>query len=152
MSNPVYGLVLAFFVLVSSGCVADSIDEDGALGQTLDRFGDFSEENGSTSYEFSIDSLTGNELMAPMQDAVDDYKQNVSESTGMEVESSTVEITEISSNRAEIKVTYIGQTQDSEEKEIDVTFNFVKENGQWTLKDTLKDNFDTSQLSQDPRN
>ena len=140
MLNSEHGLILVFFALiVSSGCVMEDIDEDGSVGKVLDKFGDFSEENGTTTYEFSIDSLTDNSLMRPMQDQIDSYKKNMSAETGMELESSEVRITEMSSNRAEIEVTYIGKTEDSEMKEMDVTFTFVKENGQWQLQNAVND-------------
>jgi hypothetical protein len=138
------GLTLLFFALmVSSGCVADSIDEDGALGQTLDKFGDFSEENGTTSYEFSLESLTDNGLMGPMEGVIDDYKNNLSESSGVQIKASNIEIIEMSSDKARIKVDYVGETDSDRTLDREVTFTFVKENGRWQLQGPLSENMDT---------
>lgn len=144
--------VILVLVLFSSGCVVNSIDEDSLPGQVLDTFGNFSENNNSTSFQFSLDSLTGSTLMGPLSEVVGNFEKNVTQQEGVEMKNMDVEVQNITEDRATVLINYTIEDNETGTINQDMTLTFVKEDGQWTLKDPLEDNFDTSQLNQNPRN
>lgn len=136
--------ILTAFVLLSSGCVADNLDEDSVPGKVLDVFGDFSSENGDVSFEFSVDSLTDSSLMAPMRGAVDDFENNLSEEEGVELKSTKVRIKDISSDRAEFQIIYRADIEGNGTVERNFTMTLVKQGGSWTVEDPFAENIDGS--------
>lgn len=147
-----YAVLLVIGLTVfSSGCVAEDIDQDGPVGQVLDVFGNFSSDGNSTNYEFSLDSLTDNAVMAPIQDTVDQFKQNVTEQEGVEMKSTSVELVNVSSDSVTVRVDYLIESNETEDIDRNVTFTMVQRNGQWVLKDPVAQNFNQETLRQNPR-
>ena len=125
----------------SSGCVED-IDEDGPVGQVLDIFGNFSSDGNSSTYEFSLDSLTDNAVMAPIQGTVDEFKNNISSREGVEMKSTKVKLLNISSDSVTVLLDYKIESEEQGTLNRNTTFTMVNRNGSWQLKDPVKDNFD----------
>lgn len=146
-----YLALILVLVLFSSGCIANSVEEDSLPGQVLDTFGNFSEKNNSSSFEFSLDSLTGSTLMGPLSEVVGNFEKNVTQQEGVEMKNMDVEVQNITADRATVLINYTIKDNDTGTINQDMTLTFVKEDGQWTLQDPLQDNFDTSRLRQDPR-
>lgn len=144
-------LFLIGLSVFSSGCVAEDIDQDGPVGQVLDVFGNFSSEGNSTTYKFSLDSLTDNAVMAPIQDTVDQLKRNVTEQEGVEMKSTSVELVNVSSESVTVRVDYVIESNETEDFDRNVTFTMVQRDGQWVLKDPIAQNFDEEALRQNPR-
>ncbi|MFB6175425.1 MAG: hypothetical protein ABEJ87_05670 [Candidatus Nanohalobium sp.] len=134
---------LLVLVVLSSGCVADNVDPDSLPGKVLNMFGDFSTNNNSTTYEFSLDSLTNNSVMGPLHQVVDRFKKNMS-ARGLDVKSTHVKINDISSDRAEFTIVYRAESNSSNSFERNVTMTLVKKDGQWQLKDPFKENINGS--------
>lgn len=131
-------VLLLAAVLVSSGCVASDIEEDSLPGQVLEVFGNFSSDGNTTSYEFSVDSLTDNAVMAPMQDTVDQFKKNISQREGVEMKSTTVELVNISSDSVKVRMDYRIESNETGTLDRSITFTMVRRDGQWVLKDPIK--------------
>lgn len=138
--------------LASTGCVADQVDEDGPVGQLLGVFGNFSSEGNTTSYEFSTESLTDNTVMAPIQDTVDSFRNNVSEREGVEMKSTTVELVNVSSDSVTVRVDYRIDSEEEGTFDRNVTFTMVRRDGAWVLKDPFAQNLEGRELYQNPRN
>lgn len=132
---------LVGIAVFSSGCV-ENIDEDGPVGQVLDVFGNFSSDGNSTSYKFSLDSLTDNAAMAPIQDTVDQFKQNVTSREGVEMKSTNVELVNVSSDSVNVRINYEIESNKTEDFNSSVTFNMVNRNGQWVVEDSVAQNFE----------
>ncbi|AOV94315.1 hypothetical protein AQV86_00110 [Nanohaloarchaea archaeon SG9] len=128
----------------SSGCVED-IDEDGPVGQVLDIFGNFSSDGNSSTYEFSLDSLTDNAVMAPIQGTVDEFKNNVSSREGVEMKSTKVKLVNVSSDSITVLLDYKIESEEQGTFNRNTTFTMVNRNGSWQLKDPVKDNLDNYQ-------
>jgi len=128
----------------SSGCVED-IDEDGPVGQVLDIFGNFSSDGNSSTYEFSLDSLTDNAVMAPIQGTVDEFKSNVSSREGVEMKSTKVKLVNVSSDSVTVLLDYKIESEEQGTFNRNTTFTMVNRNGSWQLKDPVKDNIDNYQ-------
>ncbi|MFB6114719.1 MAG: hypothetical protein ABEK04_00360 [Candidatus Nanohalobium sp.] len=134
----------AALLILSSGCVADSIEEDSIPGKVLDMFGNFSSSNNSTSYEFSLESITDNTLMGPVQKVVDRFRKNMSSREGVQMKNMNVKVLEVSSDKARVLVDYRAKSNETGVIDRNVTFTFVKRNGQWQLKAPFKENMDGS--------
>jgi len=128
----------------SSGC-AEDIDEDGPVGQVLDIFGNFSSDGNSSTYEFSLDSLTDNAVMAPIQGTVDEFKSNVSSREGVEMKSTKVKLVNVSSDSVTVLLDYKIESEEQGTFNRNTTFTMVNRNGSWQLKDPVKDNLDNYQ-------
>lgn len=138
-------------VLFSSGCVGSQVDENSLPGKVLNVFGNFSSEGNSTSYTFSVDSLTDNTVMAPIQDTVDRFKSNVSQREGVEMKSTRVELVNVSSDSVKVRIDYKIDSNETGTVDRNVTFTMVNRGGKWVLKDPIKENMDTERLYRNPR-
>lgn len=140
MEGKAYILIFVVTLTVfSSGCV-DDIDEDGPVGQVLGVFGNFSSDGNSTSYEFSLDSLTDNSAMAPIQDNVDRFKNNVTSREGVEMESTNVKLVNISSDSVTVQMDYVIESEEQGTFNDTTTFTMVKRNGGWQLESPMENN------------
>jgi len=134
----------------SSGCVED-IDEDGPVGQVLGVFGNFSSDGNSTTYEFSLDSLTDNAVMKPIQGTVDEFKNNVTSREGVEMKSTNVKLVNVSSDSVTVLLDYEIESEEQGTFNRNTTFTMVNRNGSWQLMNPVEENFDQQTLRQNPR-
>jgi hypothetical protein len=152
MEGKAYALIfLVTLTVFSSGCI-ENIDQDGPVGQVLGVFGNFSSDGNSTTYEFSLDSLTDNAAMAPIQDEVDRFKQNLTSREDVEVKSTNVELVNVSSDSITVRINYQIASNRTEDFDSSVKFTMVNRNGQWVVEDPVADNFDDQMIEQNPRN
>ncbi|MFB6199689.1 MAG: hypothetical protein ABEJ83_02315 [Candidatus Nanohaloarchaea archaeon] len=151
MERPVLVLLVGL-VVVSSGCVGDNVSEDSIAGQVLDLFGNFSSEGNSSSYSFSLDSITDTALMEPIQNVANSFRENITSGEGVEMKKMNIKVLEVSTDRAKVLIDYTIVGNGTETIDQNVTLTFVRRNGQWVLQNPVKDNLDTSRLYQNPRN